>query len=55
VVLILIFLAGGVETGQGCKCLRIGEFGCGFWLVERGGLVVNRGDLRGFCVVTLTV
>ena len=34
-----------------CKCLKIGWFGCGFWLVERGGLMVNRGDLCGFCMV----
>jgi hypothetical protein len=39
------------ERGRWRKCLRIGWFRCGFWLVERGGLMVNRGGLRGFCVV----
>jgi hypothetical protein len=31
--------------------LRIGRIACGFWLVERGELMVNRGDLCGSCVV----
>jgi hypothetical protein len=35
--------------------LRIGGFGGGFWRAERGELVVNRGVLRGFCVVIFVV
>jgi hypothetical protein len=35
--------------------LRIGRFGCGFWRAERGELMVNRGDLRGSCVVIFVV
>jgi hypothetical protein len=35
--------------------LRIGRIACGFWLVERGELMVNRGDLCGSCVVIFGV
>jgi hypothetical protein len=35
--------------------LRIGRIACGFWLVKRGELMVNRGDLCGSCVVIFVV
>jgi hypothetical protein len=38
-----------------CKCLRIGDFRRGFWWAERGELMVNRGNLHGFCVVIFSV
>jgi hypothetical protein len=35
--------------------LSIGGFCVGFWCAERGELVVDRGSLRGFCVVIFVV
>jgi hypothetical protein len=35
--------------------LRIGDSGGGFCGAERGGLVVNRGNLCGSCVVIFVV
>jgi hypothetical protein len=35
--------------------LRIGDFGCGFCGAERGELMVNRGEVRGFCLVIFPV
>jgi hypothetical protein len=35
--------------------LRIERFGRGFWRAERGKWMVNRGDLRGSCVVIFVV
>jgi hypothetical protein len=35
--------------------LRIGDFGCGFWSAKGGELMVNRGEVHGFCVVIFLV
>jgi hypothetical protein len=35
--------------------LRIGELACGFFVVGRGFMVVNRGELCGVCVVVFVV